>query len=116
MGLTRFFQELSQGAAHVINARIITGIPFPFPYAQLLTTLLIAHWLLTPFFCALVMESVLLSSTFTFISVIAFWGVNYIAAEIESPFGDDANDLPLNALQKDMNKSLWILLHPHTQT
>merc|ERR1711972_670921 len=45
----------------------------------------------------------------------AFWGVNYIAAEIESPFGDDPNDLPLQALQKDMNKSLWVLLHPKTQ-
>jgi len=93
----------------------MTGIPFPFPYAQLLTMLLIFYSLLTPLFCVVAMESVVLASSFSFISVFAFWGVNFIAAEIESPFGDDENDLPLHALQKDMNKSLWILLHPKTQ-
>jgi predicted membrane chloride channel (bestrophin family) len=114
--LTRCFQELSQGIVHIINARIMTGIPFPFPYAQLLSLLLVIHWLATPAFCAVVMQSAVWSSIFTFLCVLAFWGTNYIAAEIESPFGDDPNDLPLFALQKDMNSSLWVLLHPTTQT
>jgi hypothetical protein len=113
--LTRCFQELSQGLVHIINARIMTGIPFPFPYAQMLALLLVIHWLVTPLFCALILKSAVWSSVLTFLCTLAFWGTNYIAAEIESPFGEDANDLPLFALQKDMNASLWVLLHSTSQ-
>lgn len=113
--LTRCFQELSQGLVHIINARIMTGIPFPFPYAQMLSLLMVIHWLVTPAFFALVINSHVWSSLLTFLCVLAFWGTNYIAAEIESPFGDAPNDLPLFALQKDMNSSLWVLLHSTTQ-
>jgi predicted membrane chloride channel (bestrophin family) len=113
--LTRCFQELSQGLVHIINARIMTGIPFPFPYAQMLALLLVIHWLVTPLFCALILQSAVWSSVLTFLCTLAFWGTNYIAAEIESPFGEDANDLPLFALQKDMNASLWVLLHSISQ-
>ena len=31
----------------------------------------------------------------TFTSVFFIWCVNYVASEIESPFGDDANDVPV---------------------
>jgi hypothetical protein len=113
--LTRCFQELSQGLVHIINARIMTGIPFPFPYAQMLALLLVIHWMVTPLFCALILKSAVWSSLLTFLCTLAFWGTNYIAAEIESPFGEDANDLPLFALQKDMNASLWVLLHSTSQ-
>ena len=41
--------------------------------------------------------------------VMALWGINYIAAEIESPFGKDANDLDLTEMALDMNDSLFML-------
>lgn len=38
-----------------------------------------------------------------------------VAIELEMPFGDDPNDLPLAPLQQNMNKSLWSLLDVRTQ-
>lgn len=113
--MTRFFQELSRGAVNVTQARNMTDIPFPFPYAQLLTLMLIIYWLITPFVNCMILRPPW-SCLFTFVSVLAFWGTSLIAAEIESPFGDDPNDLPLSKMQDDMNTSLWLLLEKQTQT
>merc|ERR1739838_338174 len=52
----------------------------------------------------------------TFITVLAFWCMNYIASEIEQPFGEDANDLPIPDMMRDMNASLWKLIQPLAQT
>ena len=40
--------------------------------------------------------------------VFGFWSVNFIAEEIEMPFGDDKNDLPIPELQKDFIKDLKV--------
>lgn len=113
--LTRFFQELSKGAVSLSQARNMTEIPFPFPYAQMLTLLLVLNCVMTSVISALVLRNGFWSAWFTFVLVFAFWGANYIAAEIESPFGDDANDLPLNQMQEDVNASLWTLLEQQAQ-
>lgn len=39
----------------------------------------------------------------------AFWSINYIAGELEQPFGDDPNDLPMAELQMNFNSSLCVL-------
>jgi len=44
-----------------------------------------------------------------------FWSVHYIAVEIELPFGDDPNDLPLEDIHKKFNENLMMLLQPHAQ-
>merc|ERR1739848_425086 len=52
-------------------------------------------------------------------SVFSFWCINHIATEIEQPFGDDANDLPIRELQEEVNHSLLLLLSDmasHTPT
>jgi len=46
----------------------------------------------------------------SFIVTFSFWGITYIAVELEQPFGDDANDLPLHQMQMDMNARLQSLL------
>jgi len=45
-----------------------------------------------------------------FIVIFSFWSINYIAVELEMPFGDDLNDLPLHDMQEDFNRSLKTLL------
>merc|ERR1740123_82552 len=114
--ISRFFQELSRGAVCMNQARNMTEIPFPFPYTQLLTLLLCINSLLVPIISAVLMRNRFWSPLFTFVLVFAFWGANYIAAEIESPFGDDANDLPLQRMQEDINSSIWTLLELPSQT
>eukprot|EP00449_Zooxanthella_nutricula_P040806 CAMPEP_0198608736 /NCGR_PEP_ID=MMETSP1462-20131121/156044_1 /TAXON_ID=1333877 /ORGANISM="Brandtodinium nutriculum, Strain RCC3387" /LENGTH=494 /DNA_ID=CAMNT_0044340541 /DNA_START=23 /DNA_END=1505 /DNA_ORIENTATION=- len=114
--LSRSFQEISRGAVNLTRARNMTEVPFPFPYVQLVTTILVVHSCLMPVLLNVVLESSLLSAAVTFIGTFTFWGMNYISAEIESPFGKDPNALPLHRLQEDFNASLWGLLERRSQT
>lgn len=52
----------------------------------------------------------------SFVTILMLNCLNYIAMEIESPFGDEANDLPLEGLQCDFNARLVEMLHPLAQT
>ncbi|CAE8585595.1 unnamed protein product [Polarella glacialis] len=45
----------------------------------------------------------------------SFWSLFYIALEIDQPFGEDANDLPIHAMQQQWNNSLLTLLLPCSQ-
>merc|ERR1712151_1280267 len=56
------------------------------------------------------MEDMVWCAILTFISVFCYWCINYIAAEIEMPFGDDANDLPVGRLQEGFNVALKMLM------
>jgi len=51
----------------------------------------------------------------SFLSCFALWSVNYIASEIEQPFGDDPNDLPMHEMQSYMNRTLLMLLERQAQ-
>merc|ERR1719210_2416586 len=72
--------------------------------------LLMVHAVLTPVIASLASGNAGIAGMLTFITVLAFWSMNYIAAEIEQPFGEDFNDLPIPAMLKDMNRSLSTLL------
>lgn len=113
--VSRVFQELSRGIVNLNNARKIADIPFPFPYAQMASIMLGIHLCLAPILAAVLMQSPAWAIVLTFFPIWALWGLNYIAAEIEAPFGDDPNDLPLVAMMDDMNTSLWMLLDKRTQ-
>lgn len=113
--LTRVFQELSRGMVHLNNARKIKEIPFPFPYSQMLTVMLLVHWLSQPMLASQVIKSRIAAAVVCFFVTFAFWSLIYIAREIDQPFGEDANDLPLRDMQKDFNRSCLNLLHPLAQ-
>jgi hypothetical protein len=48
----------------------------------------------------------------SFLVIFFVWACNYIALELEQPFGRDANSLPMRQMQKDWNKSLSTLTQP----
>lgn len=108
--LSRCFHELSLGIVSLTNAKKIIQFPFPFPYAQMLTIMLIMQWVGTPLVIGAMCQHPISACVLTFTIVLCFWGINYIACEIESPFGDDGNDLPLKELQHEFNASLLNLL------
>lgn len=112
--LTRVYQELSQGMVHFHNALKITDTPFPFPYAQMITVLLLLHCVLTPLTVVMFTYHWFWCFIFAFIPVFCFWCINFIAAEIENPFGDDVNDLPIRDMQGLMNELLIVLLDSRT--
>jgi len=107
---TRLFQELSNGMLGFNNAAKIHDTPFPFPYAQLITLAL----LILTFTCGFVMnvfvKSPFWAVLFTFVAIAGYYAINEVAIELEDPFGDDANDLPLNIYQCDYNNRLRPLL------
>jgi len=110
--LSRVYNQLGNGIVKLNNARKITNFPIPFPFAQMITVMLLMHWFVAAVICATSIESPVWAGLLSFSVIISFWSINFIALELEDPFGDDANDLPIHAMQLDLNKSLKELLKP----
>jgi predicted membrane chloride channel (bestrophin family) len=104
--LSRVFNQLGNGIVNLNNARKITDFAIPFNLAQMITIMLLFHWMFTPVLCALAITSPGWASFVTFLVIFSIWSINYIATELEMPFGSDPNDLPLADMQKDLNLSL----------
>lgn len=113
--LSRVFNELGNGIVNLNNARKITEFPIPFPLAQMITVMLLFHAVVTPVVCASMLDTWFLAGLITFVVITAFWSINYIAIELEMPFGGDANDLPIHDMQRDMNRSLISLIDQRAQ-
>lgn len=113
--LSRAYQELSRGIVNLNNVRKIKEVPFPFPYAQMISCMMGIHWLVTPVLASQTIETWQWASLTTFFVQMALWSLLFIALEIDQPFGDDPNDLPLKEIQQDFNKSLLALLNPLAQ-
>lgn len=113
--LSRVYNQLGNGIVVLNNARKITEFPMPFPLAQMVTFMLLFHWAITAIICAASVKQAIWAGLLSFIVSFSFWSINYIAVELEQPFGDDLNDLPLHKMQADLNKSLIALLHPSAQ-
>eukprot|EP00928_Gymnodinium_smaydae_P096764 TRINITY_DN8612_c0_g1_i3.p1 TRINITY_DN8612_c0_g1~~TRINITY_DN8612_c0_g1_i3.p1 ORF type:complete len:655 (-),score=86.96 TRINITY_DN8612_c0_g1_i3:152-2026(-) len=113
--VSRVFQELGRGMVNFNNVKKIKEFPFPFPYLQILELLLLLQATASPIANCFLVTNVYFASALTFFSVAGYWSINYIAHEIEHPFGTDANDLPVIDMCSNMNRSLWILLEKHAQ-
>lgn len=76
--------------------------------------MLIVHTVLTPIIITATVKSKVLAALLSFIATYGFNYVNFVAMELENPFGTDDNDLPLQHFQSEMNKCLLMLLHTNT--
>ncbi|CAE8734720.1 unnamed protein product [Polarella glacialis] len=113
--LSRTFQEIGGGLISLNNASKIKDFQFPFPYAQMISCMLFVHWLFTPIIAAHQIGSSWWAGAMSFCVAMSFWSLFYIALEIDQPFGEDANDLPIHKMQQDWNNSMLTLLLPCTQ-
>lgn len=109
--LSRMFQDLGNGIVQLERIRTITEIPFPFPYAQMVAVMLVVHWLVTPSLAVVHLDSSIWAGVICFLLTGAMWSLIYIAQEIDQPFGDDANDLPIREMMADFNRALFDMLH-----
>lgn len=112
--LTRVFQEMEKGMIEFNSVNQIMQIPFPFPYAQVTYLLILVHAVLTPFVMCLWTSTAWCAAVFTFISHLSIVSINMIATELENPFGDDINDLPVHEFHDAYNDSLTLLLDPRS--
>jgi len=107
--VSRVFQELSNGFLHFQSANKVATIPFPFPYAQIVQFQLLAFVLSCPFVVVAFVDELGFQMFFTFLAVFTFSSLNAVAAQLEDPFGHDANDLPLRQLHTHFVSTLWQL-------
>eukprot|EP00927_Polykrikos_kofoidii_P060029 TRINITY_DN55106_c0_g1_i1.p1 TRINITY_DN55106_c0_g1~~TRINITY_DN55106_c0_g1_i1.p1 ORF type:complete len:620 (-),score=117.49 TRINITY_DN55106_c0_g1_i1:9-1868(-) len=112
--LSRVYQTLSRGFVNLLNAKKIADTRFPFPYAQMIALLLLVQTFMLPVLLASTVPNKVWAPILVFIPLFGFFALNFVGIELENPFGDDPNDLPLERFQSEMNTCLLMLLHDHT--
>merc|ERR1712196_110613 len=70
---------------------------------------LMIHWSMCPIVTCMLLKGPL-AATSCFLTVFFLWCIHFIAFELEMPFGEKDNDLPLDSFQRDWNKSIMTLL------
>ena len=113
--ISRVYQFISEGMSGYNQARKVAYIPFPFPHAQI-TTLFV---LVIVGFIPVLMLTFLADPVFGFIlnliTVMCFTGLHEVARELENPFQNVPNDIPLNNFQAQFNEALMVMFfgyHP----
>ncbi|MBU6492476.1 MAG: hypothetical protein KGQ45_06845 [Burkholderiales bacterium] len=86
----------------------IAGTPIPFTYAVIIHRTVYLYCLLLPF--GLVDSIGLMTPVVVTFIAYTFFALEALSAEIEEPFGTDANDLPLNAMSESIQASLLEML------
>lgn len=112
--LSRVFQELGMGLVEYHKAQQVVIWPFPYPYTQMNLVMLTLYMIITPLVICTWDTYPWLCSLVTCLSVTCMFGLESIAAELENPFGEDANDLPIHEMQHVMNRTLLQQLDPST--
>lgn len=107
--LSRAFQEVSRGIVNLQNARKIADFPYPYPLAQVSMVLQLLHWAMTPVSAALALPRAY-AVAYSFASIFVLWCIHFNALDLEFPFGTRVNDLPMDEMQQDWNKSIITLL------
>jgi hypothetical protein len=104
--LARLYQYVSDGMMGYHQAHKVAYIPFPFPHAQI-TSLFV---LIVGAFMPVLMLSYLTNAAFGFVlnlfTVMCFVGLHEVAREMENPFQNVPNDIPLNNFQAQYNEAL----------
>lgn len=75
---------------------------------------LYAYGVLAPFVITSLVKWKPMAMLLTFLPLWVLAGMNQISIELENPFGDDDNDLPLEHFQLDMDRTMCMLLHPRS--
>eukprot|EP00930_Biecheleria_cincta_P016819 TRINITY_DN13558_c0_g1_i1.p1 TRINITY_DN13558_c0_g1~~TRINITY_DN13558_c0_g1_i1.p1 ORF type:complete len:499 (-),score=52.17 TRINITY_DN13558_c0_g1_i1:33-1529(-) len=107
--LSRAFQEVSRGIVNLQNARKIADFPYPYPLAQISMILQLIHWIMIPVSTSLALPRTW-AVLFSFFSIFVLWCIHFNALDLEFPFGTRVNDLPMDLMQQDWNKSICMLL------
>jgi len=110
--ISRLYQFVSDGLAGYNQARKIACIPFPFPHAQITTLfMLVVDFFVTPLLMVTFVFNPLMGAVLNLFSVLCFTGLHEVAREIEDPFQNVPNDVPLNNYQAQFNEGLMIMFY-----
>mmetsp|Transcript_13411 Transcript_13411/g.31509 ORF Transcript_13411/g.31509 Transcript_13411/m.31509 type:complete len:651 (+) Transcript_13411:91-2043(+) len=112
--LTRVFQELGAGLVEYHKAQQVVIWPFPFPYTQMNLVLVYVYMIMTPLVISAWGFAPLTCAVATLVSCVCMIGLDLIASELENPFGDDDNDLPILDIHKQFMRVLLAQLNKKT--
>jgi hypothetical protein len=97
------------------HARKIMFIPFPFVHSQIVVLFIVAIIPAVPFLMTQYTDEVWLGAMLTFGTVLCLSGINEVARELENPFRNIPNELPLVTFQVQVNEALHTMFagyHP----
>jgi predicted membrane chloride channel (bestrophin family) len=104
--ISQTMKLMGNGMANYAQARKIMFVPFPYPSAQISAFFV---WVIVAAI-PLVLEhytfAIWLGALMTFFSVTCLVGLHEVARELENPFRNVPNDIPVCTLQAQMNESL----------
>lgn len=107
--LSRVFQQTEKAMVEYNQVLEVMTIPFPFPYAQTAYVLLVFMGFSTPFAMCSWTTHPAAAFLLTFTGVTCLVSLELIARQLENPFGEDANDLPIDSFQDLINESLMLM-------
>eukprot|EP00588_Corethron_pennatum_P021412 CAMPEP_0194315640 /NCGR_PEP_ID=MMETSP0171-20130528/12441_1 /TAXON_ID=218684 /ORGANISM="Corethron pennatum, Strain L29A3" /LENGTH=483 /DNA_ID=CAMNT_0039071531 /DNA_START=407 /DNA_END=1855 /DNA_ORIENTATION=+ len=112
------FAYLSDGMAGYNQARNIMWIPFPFPHAQIAV---LFSWVLVLCVPLLLFQYEKnydwMGAFLTFLTVLSLISMHEVAKELENPFRNTPNDLPLCTMQAQFNEAMMTMFagyHPES--
>ena len=112
---SRLYQFVSDGTLGYNQARKVAYIPFPFPHTQLTTFYVVVITLFLPLLMLTFVNDVTAAAVLNFLTVGVFLGLWHVSIELEDPFRNVPNDLPLNRFQAEFNEALVVMFagfHP----
>jgi predicted membrane chloride channel (bestrophin family) len=107
--VSRIFQFLSDGMIFYNHARKTMFIPFPFPHAQISAYFVVVIMVAVPLLMDEYSNNLYLGAFLTFLTVTCLAGLHEVARELENPFRNVPNEIPLCTLQAMFNESLITL-------
>jgi predicted membrane chloride channel (bestrophin family) len=113
--VSRLFQFSSDGMLGYNRARKIATIPFPFPHAQITSLFVFIVVVLLPVLMLNYTTNYAVGVLLNLLTVMCFTGLHEVSRELESPFQNFPNELPLNFFQAQFNEALTTMFagfHP----
>ena len=104
--ISRLYQFISDGIVGYNQARKIAYVPFPFVHGQTTAFFSMAIMFIFPLLFDDYVTKLWFACLLNFLTVLCFLGLHEVARELENPFQNVPNDLPLTTFQAQFNEAL----------
>lgn len=111
--VSRIFQYNSDCMLGYNQARKVATCPFPFPHAQLFTYFGAIAVIDVVVLVSSYVNSVYVGAPLVFLTLMALLGLQEVAREMERPFRNTPNDVPIVTLQAQFNEALLVIYAGH---
>jgi hypothetical protein len=107
--ISRLIQFLSDGMIFYNHARKTMFIPFPFPHAQISAFFVFTIMFAVPILMDEYASNAYIGGVLTFLTVTCLAGLHEVSRELENPFRNVPNEIPLVTFQAMFNEALITL-------